>query len=417
MYAKSYLAIKIFFFNLSISFMLDVNLVPLPTCIIYYETNTFVYKVVNKLYSCIYNLTETELIDKEVGCIENIPSVVYSDINLILFLNNLKRKSKYKKEIVILSKQLGSNKNTIDNLEYIAVGNEISTDTYIVILISSLKLDPVKVLTIEPTYERIINNTYPVYLYWKDYEGKYLGSNNSIAAFLAVNEPVITSLDYEGNYTKYIDNYLFNNKEALYYIKETHLVEGKNYVYYSHKIPVIVQDFVVSVLYIYCDITELSSTYNKLLSENNTLKSQLDTIKVSENTYLSDVINNLFNNRSSNSINEFQLLFNQLSNKVDTLYSKTFVDKDSIVYIISVLSANQQEDLRRFSNMERQVLDMKKEIDTINSTISFFTALKTLNFKLFGAIITILILLGTLVFNHTKDVIPKRIIDIIEFPK
>lgn len=394
--------------------MLDVNLIPLPCCTIYYENNTFIYKLVNSLYSAIYNLTENELIDKEVGYIENIPSTIHSDINLVLFLTNLRRKTKYKKEITLLSKQQGSNKNTIEDLDYIAIGSEIDTNTYLVILISSLKLDPVNVLTIEPTYERILNNTYPVYLYWKDYEGRYLGSNNSIAAFLAVNEPVITSLEYGGNYTKYIDNYLLSNKVAIYYVKETHLIESKKYIFYSHKIPIMVQDFIVSLLYIYCDITELATEKNELLNENITLKNQLDEVKLTENTHLSNVISNLFNNKSSNSINEFQLLFNQLSNKVDTLYTKTFVDKDSIVYIISVLSANQQEDLRRFSGMENQIKDLKKEVDSINNTISFFTALRTMNFKLFGVIIAIVFLASTFIYNNAKDVIPKRIKNIIE---
>ena len=56
----------------------------------------------------------------------------------------------------------------------------------------------------------------------------------------------------------------------------------------------------------------------------------------------------------------------------------------------------------------------KKQIDYFNTTISFFTALKNVNFKLLAMIIVFLLVTSGTLFNSAKHLLPKEINKIIE---
>lgn len=390
-------------------------------------TNTYSYLEVNTYYANLFNLDTLTFKDKAVGYLDTLALSIYSDISLLVYLNNLSKKEEYSNSISLIIKQNNITKTISDTISLLLFGRNIDTNEYVIV---GFKDSNLNTNTLEPTSDRIIDNL-PIYIYWKDFNGKYLGSNNSLAPYLVVDEPVFSSLDLttittqNTSYWKYCDNLITNTKKPLTNIIETHLIapEGKKIHVRANKIPIIIKDFIIAILYTYEDITVLVEQINTLKETKELLKLKeqqyqelLD--KVNNNTDTN--INNLFNtlvNKNSNSEKELvqlELLLNRIEEQVKILYERIFTSDNNIVSEIAKLKQNQEEDLRNFTNNGLRLNDLDTDINELKSNISFLLFFKNLSAKQLLLFLLVLSVLFTFISNKLNSKFIKHIIEQVE---
>jgi hypothetical protein len=386
-------------------------------------SNTYTYLAVNAYYADLFNLDSTIFTDKDVGFLDSLALSTYSDISLLMYLTHLGKKQEYNNTISLTIKQNNITKTVSDTISLMLFGKEVETNEYIIV---GFKDNYLTSSVLEPTADRIIDNL-PIYIYWKDYTGKYLGSNNSLSPYLAVDEPVFTSLDFTSNtisYYKYCDNIITSTKKPLVNIVETHLIapEGKKIHVRANKIPIIIKDFIIAILYTYEDITELLEQLN-LLNETKELlylkEQQYQELLDKTNNNNDTNINNLFNTLSNKSCNEkeliqLELLLNRIEEQVKILYEKVYTSDNSLVSELAKLKQNQEEDLRNFTNNRLRIDDLDSKISNIQSSINFLLFFKNLTAKqilLFGLVISVLF---TYVSHSVDSKFIKKIIDNVE---
>lgn len=408
--------------------MLTTNTLDLLPCIYLHikytaNTNTYTYLAVNAYYSNLFNLDTLTFKDKDVGYLDSLALSTYSDISLLMYLTHLGKKQEYQNTISLTIKQNNITKTVSDTISLMLFGKEIETNEYIVI---GFKDNYLTNSEIEPTPDRIIDNL-PIYVYWKDYNGKYLGSNNSLAPYLVVDEPVFSSLDIgtqNTSYNKYCDNLITNTKKSLVNIIETHLIapEGKKIHVRANRIPIIIKDFVIAILCTYEDITELVEQLN-LLNETKELlylkEQQYQELLDKVNTNTDTNINNLFNTLSTKQGNEkeliqLELLLNRIEEQVKILYEKVYTSDNSLVSELAKLKQNQEEDLRNFNNNRLRIDEVDSKITAIQSSINFLLFFKNLTAKqilLFGLVISVLF---TYISSKLDSKFIKKIVDNVE---
>lgn len=388
------------------------------------NTNTYTYLAVNTYYANLFNLDTLIFKDKDVGYLDSLALSTYSDISLLLYLTNLGKKQEYQNTINLTIKQNNITKTVSDTITLMLFGREIETNEYIII---GFKDNYLTNSELEPTADRILDNL-PIYIYWKDYNGKYLGSNNHLAPYLVVDEPVFSSLNLSINestsYNKYCDNLVTNTKKPLVNILETHLIapEGKKIHVRTNRIPIIIKDFVIAILCTYEDITELVEQLNLLNETKELLKLKeqqyqdlLDKVNNNNDTN----VNNLFNAISNKSCNEkelvqLELLLNRIEEQVKTLYEKVYTSDNSLISELAKLKQNQEEDLRNFNSNRLKIDDLDNQISTIQSSINFLLFFKNLTSKqilLFFLVTTMLI---TFMSSRLDSKFIKKIVDTTE---
>lgn len=406
--------------------MLTTNTLDLLPCIYLHikytaNTNTYTYLAVNSYYSNLFNLDTLTFKDKDVGYLDSLPLSTYSDIALLMYLTNLGKKQEYQNTISLTIKQNNITKTVSDTITLMLFGKEVETNEYVVI---GFKDNYLTNSEIEPTADRIIDNL-PIYVYWKDYNGKYLGSNNSLAPYLVVDEPVFSSLDISTqntSYNKYCDNLIINTKKPLVNIIETHLIapEGKKVHVRANRIPIIIKDFVIAILCTYEDITNLVEQLNLLNETKELLKLKeqqyqelLDKVNNNNDTNVNNLFSNLVN-KNSNSEKELvqlELLLNRIEEQVKILYEKVYTSDNSLISELAKLKQNQEEDLRNFNSNRLKIDAIDNEIAIIQSSINFLLFFKNLTSKqilLFFLATTMLI---TFISTRLDSKFIKKIID------
>jgi len=417
--------------------MSNINLLPCIYLHIKYvsDTNTYSYIEVNNCYSDLFNIDNSLFTNKEVGFLDSLDLSMYSDISLLIYLNTLNTKENYQTNINLIVKQNNITKTINDTLSLMLLGKTINNQEFIVIGHKDINLTA---NILEPTSDRIIDNI-PVYVYWKDFNGKYLGSNNSLAPYLVVDEPVYSSLDVNNtslSYFKYCDNLINTSKKSLLNIIETHLLspDGRKIHVRANKIPIIIKDFIIAILYTYEDVTIFIEQIN-LLNDTKQL------LKVKEQQYqeLVDKVNNNVNsniNTNSNntivginevfsSLNEknsdnqkellqLELLLNRIEEQVKTLYQKVYTADNSLISELAVLKENQDQDNKNFNITECHIQELTTKVDIINNSISVLLFFKHLTTKQLLLFFLIFSLIFTYLGNKLNSSNIKKIIDYVE---
>ena len=394
-------------------------------------TNTYTYLNVNTYYADLFNLDSSIFNDKDVGYLDSLALSSYSDLSVLIYLTNLSNKLNYQYTINLGVKQNNITKTVNDTVTLILFGKRIETnDQYTEYVVIGFKDNYLTNTTLEPTNDRILNNL-PIYVYWKDYNGKYLGSNNSLAPYLVVDEPVFTSLTItEPNtisYAKYCDNLILSTKSPLINIIETHLIapEGKRLHVKANKIPISIKGFIIAILYTYEDVTEYVEQLN-LLNETKELlqlkEQQYQELlgKVNSNTNIDTNVHNLFNNlvdKNNNSEKELlqlELLLNKIEEQVKQLYEKVYTSDNSIVSELAKLKQNQEEDLRNFTNNRLNIDDINSKLSSITNSISFILFFKNLTSKQLLLFFLVFSVLFTFVGNKINSAFIKQIIETVD---
>ena len=394
-------------------------------------TNTYTYLNVNTYYADLFNLDSSIFNDKDVGYLDSLALSSYSDLSVLIYLTNLSNKLNYQYTINLGVKQNNITKTVNDTVTLILFGKRIETnDQYTEYVVIGFKDNYLTNTTLEPTNDRILNNL-PIYVYWKDYNGKYLGSNNSLAPYLVVDEPVFTSLTItEPNtisYAKYCDNLILSTKSPLINIIETHLIapEGKRLHVKANKIPISIKGFIIAILYTYEDVTEYVEQLN-LLNETKELlqlkEQQYQELlgKVNNNSNIDTNVHNLFNNlidKNNNSEKELlqlELLLNKIEEQVKQLYEKVYTSDNSIVSELAKLKQNQEEDLRNFTNNRLNIDDINSKLSSITNSISFILFFKNLTSKQLLLFFLVFSVLFTFVGNKINSAFIKQIIEKVE---
>lgn len=394
-------------------------------------TNTYTYLNVNTYYADLFNLDSSIFNDKDVGYLDSLALSSYSDLSVLIYLTNLSNKLNYQYTINLGVKQNNITKTVNDTVTLILFGKRIETnDQYTEYVVIGFKDNYLTNTTLEPTNDRILNNL-PIYVYWKDYNGKYLGSNNSLAPYLVVDEPVFTSLTItEPNtisYAKYCDNLILSTKSPLINIIETHLIapEGKRLHVKANKIPISIKGFIIAILYTYEDVTEYVEQLN-LLNETKELlqlkEQQYQELlgKVNNNSNIDTNVHNLFNNlidKNNNSEKELlqlELLLNKIEEQVKQLYEKVYTSDNSIVSELAKLKQNQEEDLRNFTNNRLNIDDINSKLSSITNSISFILFFKNLTSKQLLLFFLVFSVLFTFVGNKINSAFIKQIIETVD---
>lgn len=390
-------------------------------------TNTYTYLEVNTYYANLFNLDTLTFKDKDVGFLDSLALSNYSDISLLVYLNNLSKKEEYSNSISLIIKQNNITKTISDTISLLLFGRNVETNEYVIV---GFKDSNLNTHTLEPTADRIIDNL-PIYIYWKDFNGKYLGSNNSLAPYLVVDEPVFSSLDLNTittqntSYYKYCDNLITKNKKPLTNIIETHLIapEGKKIHVRANKIPIIIKDFIIAILYTYEDITNLVEQVNLLNETKELLKLKeqqyqdlLDKVNNNNDTNINNLFSSLVN-KNSNSEKELvqlELLLNRIEEQVKILYEKVYTSDNSLVSELAKLQQNQEEDLRNFTNNRIRIDELDNKVSNIQSSINFLLFFKNLSAKQILLFVLVFSVLATYVSNKLDVKFIKKIVDNVE---
>lgn len=394
-------------------------------------TNTYTYLSVNTYYADLFNLDPSIFNDKDVGYLDSLALSSYSDLSVLIYLTNLSNKLNYQYTINLEVKQNNITKTVSDTVTLILFGKKIeTTDQYTEYVVIGFKDNYLTNTALEPTSDRILNNL-PIYIYWKDYNGKYLGSNHSLAPYLVVDEPVFTSLNItEPNtisYAKYCDNLILSTKSPLINVVETHLIapEGKRLHVKVNKIPISIKGFIIAILYTYEDITEYVEQLN-LLNETKELlqlkEQQYQELlsKVNNHSTIDTNITNLFHNlvdKNSNSEKELlqlELLLNRIEEQVKVLYEKVYTSDNSIISELAKLKQNQEEDLRNFTNNTLDISTVKTRLSNIEASINFLLFFKNLTSKQLLLFFLIGSILFTFIGNQLNSQVIKKIIEQVE---
>lgn len=390
------------------------------------DTNTFTYLSVNNYYAEIFSLKTSYFTNKDVGFLD-FSSSDYSDIAILIFCNSLYKKSSFNITISLDTNQNHITKTIKDTISLTLFGKLINSNEYIIVgfkefnFISNSKL--------EPTDNRILNNI-PIYLYWKDTNDKYLGSNNPLALYLAVDEPIFSSLSIPPSntlsYFKYCDNLILSTKNSLNNIIETHLIapEGKRIHLKVNKIPIFVKGLIIAILYTYEDITDYIDKLNTFsdIKELLDLKEQQyqDLLDKTNNNNTDTNINNLFNSlvdKNSNSEKELiqlEILLNKIEEQVKILYEKVYTSDNSIITELSKLKENQEQDLRNFTVNTLHIDEIRSKISSIENSISFILFFKNLTSKQILLFFLVFSFLFTFVGNRINNSFIKQIIEKVE---